>query len=272
MNINKTDKEPLLISHFKRVSLYLLIGYFILIVLVNRMIQSYFQYELPEWLSLLYYFLSYLIVALLIWFEKYHLEESNIDIIYITIFILFGSIFRPIFVQTEFLVFFSRVPFIIIAVYLLLSLQKSSYILSKPNKLILWIAFGFLWGIGEWIIRVKSGFTFSRPDQPPLLLSFQPLIFFLNYFINTTLTEEAIFRGFLWSAIKRYGFSNSRILIIIAILFTFSHFYLFQTNSLFSYVYLFVFSLFAGLAAWKSHSVIPGMIAHALHNTIVSIL
>jgi hypothetical protein len=82
-------------------------------------------------------------------------------------------------------------------------------------------------------------------------------------------TEEPLFRGFLWGCLHRAGWGHPRILLVQAGLFLVAHIYYLKTQPLMFWVNIPVAALVLGGLAWRSRSIAPGMAAHAALNTLL---
>lgn len=252
-------------------SVILLSGYLALSIPINWIYHYFYIPPRPDWLDLLFFISSYLIIALLILEEKSSLDVSHIDKCSLFIFLVFGSLLRPIDTSSLFLQWFGFIVFCGIAFMLFISLRRNKFKLSETRMIGLWIFIGIIVGGGRLIIFAILGGSYDNFPG----LSAETITRIIFYFIyqlgNTTISEEFIYRGFLWGIMLRYGYENKWILLISSILFTFSHVDFFMRRKILSIIGLFVFSLLVGLSAWKSRSLVPCLIAHALTNTIANI-
>ena len=90
---------------------------------------------------------------------------------------------------------------------------------------------------------------------------------FVSQLARSSALEEPIYRGFLWGALRRARMTDWVACVIQAVLFAAAHrgygvsgpWYI--TTALLG-------GVFFGLLAWRSRSLIPSMVAHALYNTV----
>jgi hypothetical protein len=93
------------------------------------------------------------------------------------------------------------------------------------------------------------------------------LDFFLIIFsvvIFAALIEEALFRGFLQQSIEKH-IDVTKGVIYSSVVWALIH------GSHYMLVQIFLFGFFLGWMAWRSNSIIPGIIAHGLNNTVAVI-
>ena len=90
------------------------------------------------------------------------------------------------------------------------------------------------------------------------------LDFFLIIFsvvVLAALIEEALFRGFLQQSIEKH-IDVTKGVIYSSVAWALIH------GSHYMLVQIFLFGFFLGWMAWRSNSIIPGIIAHALNNAV----
>jgi hypothetical protein len=78
--------------------------------------------------------------------------------------------------------------------------------------------------------------------------------------------EEPVFRGFLWGYLIKLNWSDRRIWLVQAGLFTLAHIYYINTYPISFFVIVPVGALALGYLAWKSRSVATSMVAHGMMN------
>lgn len=86
--------------------------------------------------------------------------------------------------------------------------------------------------------------------------------------IPFTLTEELIFRGFLWMYLKNLNFHETVIIIFQAILFWLFHIYVLPSSPLSFWIYIPIMSLILGIITSYSKSLSPSTLAHFLYNSL----
>ncbi len=152
--------------------------------------------------------------------------------------------------------------------------------LRKPAGLAL---FGScLLGISLWALVLEfliwahlSGFADSNVAQlakmaAPIRAASQllPLWFFIAIHAGQGIGEELFFRGYLFNALRKY--CNPLFTILISgFLFGLSHLLISPTLGVPRLLTTTLLGVILGWVCWKSKSVIPSMILHALHNGIL---
>jgi membrane protease YdiL (CAAX protease family) len=226
----------------------------------------------PGWLEPLYQIGTFLLTAILIWWERDRLASYHIDPAAIVIIMLFKPIqtfIPPIWGIDNPLTFPHPLSFsfLIISILLFISLRCTHYKFNRNlGKSLIWFlacaAAGLFLNIFVTIVEIKLlAFPYPPPVVTNALLS---PIYQLGY---AAIDEEPLFRGFLWGALKRLGLKDLWILLIQAILFVIGYiFFLGTSNALANLIIVFIFSLVAGLLVWKSRTIASSMGLHAFWN------
>ncbi len=220
---------------------------------------------------------TYLLTAILIWWERRQLADFHMD----TVALIFILVFRPL--QT-----------------LILNYWKVDSPLAFPNPaaLMLWaIAFGLvtlLWYSGFKLTRIRNtdavwlgigllaGLLVSigqntGPFQSAVTHSHLPSTQFLSVLASTgviffyhmgfaAINEEPLFRGFLWGYLRQRKWKEIWIWFFQAALFTLAHVYFARQYPLLFWVYIPLAALLLGYLAWRSRSIAGSMLAHAMIN------
>ena len=229
-------------------------------------------FELPynNWMRELILLLDYALVALLIWINREHLADFNIDKHSLMIVFLFGAFFRPIEMGSSlsFLCFFTLSVFAI-AGSLFVGLRKSKVQIVTTPRISLWTLAAVFAGIG---VMLPSIAIFSVLFEPlpvsPLDVVGGFILYFLDNLAKIAIPEEILFRGFLWGYLRGQGLSDKRIWLIQAVLFSLLHFGLLRTSPLSFWFKVPVFALVAGYFVLKTRSVAPSMVSHACVNSL----
>jgi membrane protease YdiL (CAAX protease family) len=222
-----------------------------------------------DWVDPLYFVGTYILTALLIWWERERLADFHIDKLVLIIFI----IGMPLYVILERLGVFGS-PF-----------QSPAYLLCLPtalglgialfrshpqfpnlnNKLWRWLIIGFVSGIAlaayfGSILRPAMGW--SRVAPTPEMLILMPL----QQIFTAALAEEPFFRGFLWGSLRKAGIKDVWCWLIQAGLFWLGHAYALLYVPASFWMIVPVGGLVLGWLAWRSRSIAPGILAHGLAN------
>lgn len=125
-----------------------------------------------------------------------------------------------------------------------------------------------------WALTILVNHPSSGP--PPPEVSFRPWMTFLYFVVGAAIQEEIIFRGLLQTTLARqvpatlslFGTSLSYATIIVALLFGLIHL---EVNPI-TAVAAFVLGLLSGELRYRSGSLLPAILAHAVFNAFAAIL
>jgi membrane protease YdiL (CAAX protease family) len=218
---------------------------------------------------------TYLLTALLVWWERAHLAEFFIDKLALAILIL-GKPFE-LFLRW----FIMRYPdshpnyyllYLPISIGLLLIVLFSRSSLPPIRRknwawllvaVLTGIAVGVLWG---YLLR----FQFSRNLGKiiPNLLFILPA----QQLVMAGVMEEPFFRGFLWGGLRRSGWKDGWILFFQTGLFLLGHMYYFGNMPISFWVVVPTGGLVLGFLTWKSRSIATSMTAHGFSNAFAQLV
>jgi membrane protease YdiL (CAAX protease family) len=220
---------------------------------------------------------TYLLTALLIWFERDRLPDSHIDKLALLIIIL-G---KPI----ELWLYKSRSPFgrpLGSSAYLLYPViaacLSAGLIIARPRldrfgaQRWLWLAGGVLAGI---TLGAFSGWMAGREIIPPQRRILTPAVLLLlpvQQMLYAGIAEEPFFRGFLWGALRRAGWKDVWIWALQAALFWLAHIYWLGRSPVSFWVLVPLGGLVFGILAWRSRSIAVSMVAHGLANGVMQMV
>jgi membrane protease YdiL (CAAX protease family) len=125
------------------------------------------------------------------------------------------------------------------------------------------------WALTIFVNRLSSG-------PPPPEVSFRPWMTVLYFVVGAPIQEEIIFRGLLQTALARqfpatlsfFGTSLSYAAIIVALLFGLIHL---EVNPI-TAAAAFVLGLCSGELRYRSGSLLPAILVHAIFNAFAAIL
>ena len=226
---------------------------------------------------------TYLLMALLIWWEREQLNEFHLDSSALFLIICF----RPL--QTLILSYwhvdsplaFPRplgLALWVISIGLLTALIRSGFTPSRFSyRASLWLFIGLLAGAGLSITEERQSFwsTLNHGDSsqagltPVLFSTTLNLLYHLGF---APINEEPLFRGFLWGYLRQLKWKEIVIWLFQAVLFTSAHLYLIEQFPWMFWVFVPLAGLLFGLLTWRSRSIAPAMLAHALVNGSVYLL
>lgn len=192
---------------------------------------------------------TYLLTAILIWWEREHLRDFWIDLAAAITF-LFQMFCFPI------------------GLGLLRAMQRhQARFPAPPPNVWRWALVGAMFAI------VCNIFTLSLGVEPPGSRGSQPASFgFLIPAIFTQMTwaavfEEPLFRGFLWGYLRRVRWKDGWICLFQAILFTLGHVVYLQTEPIGPwFIRMMLPSLVIGFIAWRAKSIFASMVTHGMFN------
>lgn len=240
---------------------------------------------LPQWGNLFpgWFFElgTYLFTAALIWLERERLAEFNIDG-FAVILILIA---KPVETLVLYLVggrmspmAFPQLPSIfIIACSITLAVVL---ILSKRTRLVVtWRS--VLW----WLAGVGCGVLLAAALAYPASLQigatssrfqFKTAEFFRQVFVTgfvyqtgfAAVSEEPLFRGFLWGYLRKLGLSPIWTWLLISFSFVVGHLFYFGSSPISLFLLVPVASLALGLIAWKTKSISSSLGLHAATNAL----
>jgi membrane protease YdiL (CAAX protease family) len=222
---------------------------------------------------------TYLLTAILICWERERLEDFHIDGLALWLIILF----KPL--QTLILVLLSRnhplafpnpLCFFIwgIAIGLALSLRSSKSILPQYNKSSFrWFGIGALAGMATAILLgypLSLQIDKSRITQRPEVISvfFSSIPVFLYQIGYAAVSEEPLFRGFLWGYLRKLKWKEAWIWLFQAGLFSLAHIYYINKYPYSFWIVVPVGALVMGFMAWCSRSISTSMATHGALNTL----
>lgn len=225
----------------------------------------------PDWLDPVWRIGTYLLTALLIWWEQDRLAEFHIDKLVLIMFIL-G---KPL----EFILYQPGMPdsfqsntavyvlYLPIAIGLVIALWLTRPRLPKLSvKSWGWVGIGGLAGIAlaayfAAVFRIASpGFGKAMPTSTELI--FSPLW----QMLYAGLGEEPFFRGFLWGGLRKTGLKDVWIWLLQTALFWLSHLATLMYAPISFWLIIPVGGLVFGWLAWRSRSIAPSIVAHGLAN------
>jgi len=233
----------------------------------------------PGWVAITFETGTYLLVSILLIHEKHFLKDFHITPLAIWMIILFKPIetlwyayVRPD-INSPFA--FPKYPSLIIwAIALVLLVFFRSRLFQKHVLLLkdwIWLGCGFLGGLVIIVITAYPvSFVVGQVDSNSIT-PFSSLIvdglLMIPYQIGlAAISEEPVFRGFLWGYLRKSGCKDIWIWLIQAILFLLAHLYYLVTAPILFWFMVPVGALGFGWLAWRSRSIATSMVAHGVAN------
>ncbi|PKN93082.1 MAG: hypothetical protein CVU44_11675 [Chloroflexi bacterium HGW-Chloroflexi-6] len=234
----------------------------------------------PDWLGPVFDIGTYLCTACLIWWERDRLADFHIDRLALAIIILFKPV-QTILLSTLMLnenpLAFPNLPSLflwIISLGLFLALWLSHAPLPRLSKLSwAWFGVGILAGLLATLIiaypmslQIDKSQIYGKPDLLAFLLR-TPVDFFyqLGY---AAVTEEPLFRAFLWGYLYKAGWKTIWIWLFQAGLFMLGHIYYLAKLPISFWFIVPMSALIFGALVWRSKTISSSLAAHATMNAL----
>lgn len=279
MALTTSIRDSTSVGAHQKIGLLLLAGLLILrLPLLGGV--GYLSETPPDWLDPTFQVGTYILTAILIWWERDRLADFHIDGLAIVIIILFMPIQTIILaawgMQRLPLAFPNLLSLVLWVVPLALAL---GLLTSRPKLPRLraasfgWLGTGILVGI---VTAVASGYPMSLQINKSDLygmpeLSTLPLtwtIAFIYQIGYAAVSEEPLFRGFLWGYLRKFGWKDIWICLFQAGLFMLGHIYYVSRAPISFWILVPTSGLVLGLLAWRSRSIATSMAAHGTLNAI----
>jgi membrane protease YdiL (CAAX protease family) len=237
------------------------------------------SFSMPNWLWPTYDVGTYFFTACLIWWERERLDEFHIDRLALAIIILFKpiqTIILAIWKMNDNPLAFPHLPSLIvwiIAVSLFLALRFSHTRLPMFSRASFgWFGLGIVAGL---LTVLLLGYPMSfQVDKT--LISVTPGIFLIlrtlpSFFYQlgyAAVTEEPLFRGFLWGYLQKAGWKNVWIWLFQAGLFSLGHIFYINKFPISFWLNVPIASLILGALVWRSKTISTSLATHAIVNTL----
>jgi hypothetical protein len=236
----------------------------------------------PDWLSPVFQIGTYLLTACLIWWERERLADFYIDKLALIIIILFKPIQTIILAiwKEDLALTFPNLPSLalwVISLGLLLALWLSHTPLPKLSKSSFgWFGVGILAGLIAVLLwaypaslEVDKSHLFGKPELLPILLQVPGQFFQIFYQLGyAAVTEEPLFRAFLWGYLYKAGWKPVWIWLFQAGLFMLGHIYYITTRPISFWLIVPTAALVLGALVWRSKTISSSLAAHATMNAL----
>jgi hypothetical protein len=274
MNLARSNNKP----RHQQIFLFTLLGLLILrIAFFGGLGSLTIQWE---WTNVIYQIGTYLLTTFLIWWEIDHLGDYHIDTLAIMI-----VLFKPM--QTLVLKYWSfrdpllTFPSIPSLVVWLIAIAFALGIWWKRSKLPGITSIGLRWlfiGIAAGLLTSVALSFFMSLQIPGIelsgdlsakdvrsMLSTIPAAF-LHQIAYAAISEEPLFRGFLWGWLKKLNWHEAWIWLFQAGLFMIGHIYYITRAPILFWIVVPVDGLIFGFLAWRSRTIASSMAAHGMTN------
>lgn len=248
------------------------------LVTASRMI---FQ-EPPGWISPAFEVSTYFLIAVFLGLLRNSLEQYHITNLAIWMVILFKPVetliltwWNAIDSGVNFPLALPKLPGIVIWVIALglLAIFRKQILRwgSVPRMELRWLLVGGLVGLGVVLITAFPMSYQVSPLNPGVRLSvFSALLqgsATIPYQIGyAAISEEPVFRGFLWGYLRKLGWRELWIWLFQGLLFVLAHLYYIKSASISFWFIVPLGALVMGWLAWRSRSIATSMAAHGVMN------
>lgn len=236
------------------------------------------------WLTPVYQIGTYLLTCCLIYWERKQLADFHIDRLALAIIILLKPIQTIILtiwkMQYDSLAFPKWPSLIIwfISLGLMIALLIDRPSLAKLSKnSYKWFGIGIMVGLFTELLLGYPGsfqvdksqilspsFLFVSIKEIPLLFLYQ-----LGY---AAVSEEPLFRGFLWGYLQKAGWKSVWIWLFQAVLFSIGHIYYLKRFPISFWIIVPVGALVLGGLVWRSKTISSSLAAHATLNALGNVV
>jgi len=234
----------------------------------------------PPWIEALFQVGTYLLTALFIWWERATWTDYHIDSWSILIIILFKPS-QTLFLASRgenALAFPNGASLLIwgiaIALYIVLRrnglLARSSFTVAGLQWFYIGAACGLL---GAVVIGFLESFQLDARAfgayHPGAVSLIAQGLWLVPYQIGyAAVSEEPLFRGFLWGHLRKLGWKDRTIWLFQAGLFTLAHIYYLTQHPLSFWVLVPFGALLFGFLVWRSRTITSSIAAHAVMNAM----
>jgi hypothetical protein len=260
-------------SH-KIVGWSLVIGLLLLRIPLLGFVTLFAKYD---WVDPVFEIGTYFLTACLIWWERDRLADFHIDTLAVSIIILFKpvqTLILALFGMTGYPLAFPRWGGILIwmiAAALCIALWVSRPRMARISRSSFgWFGLGLLAGLFTAVV-LGYPMSFQVDDVPASLPDILPSLFMIlrGVFYQlgyAAVTEEPLFRGFLWGYLRKAGWKNVWIWLFQTGLFMLAHIYYINQFPISFWILVPVDTLVLGALAWRSKTIASSMGAHAMMN------
>jgi membrane protease YdiL (CAAX protease family) len=198
---------------------------------------------------------TYLLTAVLIWWERERLQDFWIDI---------GSG----------ITFLCQIFCFPIGIVLFRAMRRSQARFPPlPPGVLPWLLIGPILALAATLLTTRLGLEPIRPRGQEAASLFWLLTSTFIQMNVAAVLEEPLFRGFLWGYLRRWHWSNILIWLLQAVLFTLAHVYYLKDESFMPWlIRIMLPSLVIGLVAWQARSIFASMVTHGVFNASADIL
>ena len=225
---------------------------------------------------------TYFLTAILIWLERRHLEEFHITPLALVMILVFKPLMPVIIYAMGGVDYPLSITSPVTFLYLVIAVGLSLALIipdrkwkSVPRHDWIWLGWGVLGGLGIALLTcypmalslkafgVLYGFSIQDLTDAFIRVPHQ-----IGY---AAITEEPLFRGFLWGYLKKYHWKEGAILVFQTGLFMLGHAYYLKKMPLMLWVSIPLVGFGLGLLVWRSRTIATSMAAHTMVNAFTSL-
>jgi len=213
------------------------------------------------------------LTAFLIWWERDDLAAIHVDRLAVALIVFF----KP--AQTVMLSYWGIDTSLTfphpasLFIWLVALLLAVSLELAAPShapvgwRTATWVTSGLLAGLALSALANLDAFRNTQELVPLSAVSASTGLAFFYQMGFAAVSEEPLFRGFLWGYVRRLGWNDAGVWLSQALLFMLAHLYFINALHIQFWLIVPAGGLILGLFAWRSRSIAPGMLAHAAYNS-----
>ncbi|MEW6401966.1 MAG: CPBP family intramembrane glutamic endopeptidase [Chloroflexota bacterium] len=229
------------------------------------------------WGPAIYQLGTYVLTACLVWWERNDWRTMHMDTLSVGIIILFKPVQTLVlyglgvntpaaFPRPAALVLWGAAAGLLLALWF--SRQRMGGIGGRAWA---WLTCGLVTGIVFSALRNFEIFQINAVMSRPSSISLPSVaastgLAFLYQIGFAAISEEPLFRGFLWGYLRRAGWKEAWVWLVQAAIFTSAHVYFMNALAFNFWIVVPLAGSILGLFAWRTRSIAPGMMAHAAYN------
>lgn len=265
---------------------HLVIGWILLaglFVLRIPFLTGFETFAKQSWVDPVYQVGTYLLTAVLIYWERDRLVDFHIDRLALSIIILFKpiqTIILSVWKLPNAALAFPKWPSLIIwsiSVCLFIALWRSRASLPKFTwKSFYWLLIGLMVGLLTTLLlaypsSLQVGITIPLDAKRLLAILMNTPINAAYQLGYAAVAEEPFFRGFLWGFLVQARWREKWVWLFQAFLFVLGHLFYLSDNPIYFWIIVPVASLILGGLVWRSKTISSSMAAHATLNALLRV-
>jgi membrane protease YdiL (CAAX protease family) len=261
-----------------------LFGIIMLLVFRFIILAGIGSFAKPQWLGPIFEIGSYAFILFLLWSERKELRDSNVDAIAFILIPLMKTIEVLIIGKINYSSIISIqkwggkailfMTFIFIVIFIL---NRKDFIFPKVNKMsFMFPIIGFLAGIFLSIFlafpmsfQIHTNVQHFEVSTLVKQNTFEGILFQIGY---AAISEEPLFRAFLWGILIRIGMKEWKVFFLQVILFTLGHIYYFSAYPISLFIITPLCAAAFGLLVLKTKTISSSILAHGVFNGTANLM